>query len=110
MGPATGLEAPATIVGPALAPPHMAGRERAPTRDGPSDARHALQIDLGQGQPHAVGRPRNHVPPRVDDQRVPVALPQLRVVVPPVLGRRQDVALTLDGPRAEVAPSGPGRS
>ena len=99
--PATGLEAPAAIAGPGLAPPHRAGRECAPTgmalRTRATRSR-SISARASPGPSDARG---DDVAPGVDDHRVAVALPQPRVVVPPVLGRRQHVALALDGPRPQ---------
>ena len=60
-----------------------------------------LEIDLGERQPWAVRRRADHLAPRIDHDRVAVAVAQAAVVVLAALRRRDDVALGLDRPRAQ---------
>ena len=56
-------------------PDQRAGRECSRHRDGPADAGHPVEVDLGQGEAGAVGRPwRPAMPPGIDDHRVAPAV------------------------------------
>ena len=60
-----------------------------------------FQINLRHRHARPVRRHRQHMPPRAHDHGMPKRLPQSRVVMPPLLRRRQHIRLTLDRSRPQ---------